>query len=96
MLWSALALMSCLLQGQVIVKQLDLADLASVQALAEDMNATEPRLDLLILNAGVMACPKSYTKQGFEMQIGVNHFGHMLLTQLLLEKMKSQVCLHTC
>lgn len=85
--------MSCV-QGQVIVKQLDLADLASVQALAADIIATELRLDLLILNAGIMACPRSCTKQGFEMQIGVNHFGHFLLTQLLLEKMMSQVDVH--
>ncbi|KAK9831144.1 hypothetical protein WJX74_004878 [Apatococcus lobatus] len=57
-------------KGKVVVKQLDLSDLTSVQALAADINATEPRLDLLILNAGVMACPQSYTKQDFEMQIG--------------------------
>lgn len=79
------------LQGSAVVKQLDLADLKSVQALAADINATEARLDLLLLNAGVMACPKSYTKQNFEIQMGTNHFGHALLLQLLLEKMKAQV-----
>ncbi|KAK9866173.1 hypothetical protein WJX84_008272 [Apatococcus fuscideae] len=77
-------------KATVAVKQLDLADLKSVQALAADMNASEPRLDLLILNAGVMACPKSYTKQNFEIQMGTNHLGHALLCQLLLEKMKAQ------
>ena len=54
--------------------QLDLADLASVAKVSAQLQA-EPRLDLLILNAGVMACPQSYTKDGFEMQIGTNHFG---------------------
>ncbi|KAK9867911.1 hypothetical protein WJX84_009223 [Apatococcus fuscideae] len=77
-------------KGSVIVKQLDLADLKSVQALAADISATEPRLDRLILNAGVMACPKSYTKQNFEIQMGTNHFGHFLLSQLLVDKMKAQ------
>ena len=87
--------MHMMLQGSVIVKQLDLADLKSVQALAADISATEPRLDRLILNAGVMACPKSYTKQNFEIQMGTNHFGHFLLSQLLVDKMKAQVGAHT-
>ena len=54
--------------------QLDLADLSSCAKVSAQL-AAEPRLDLLVLNAGVMACPQSYTKDGFEMQIGTNHFG---------------------
>ena len=57
-------------QGDIVVKQLDLADLASVDSFAKDFLATEKGPHLLILNAGVMACPLSYTKNGFEMQIG--------------------------
>lgn len=57
--------------------QLDLADLASVAKVSAQL-AAEARLDLIVLNAGVMACPQSYTKDGFEMQIGTNHFGASL------------------
>jgi NAD(P)-dependent dehydrogenase (short-subunit alcohol dehydrogenase family) len=70
------------------VKQLDLADLRSIHALAADLAATLPCLDLLILNAGVMAVrPKQLTKDGFEMQMGVNHIGHFYLAQCLLPLM---------
>ena len=44
----------------------------------------EEKIDILVNNAGVMACPKTLTEDGLEMQIGTNHFGHFLLTELLL------------
>lgn len=47
------------------------------------------KLHILINNAGVMRCPKSYTKDGIEMQLGVNHMGHFLLTNLLLDVLKN-------
>ncbi len=62
---------------------LDLADLDSVRAGAADILARAPSIDLLINNAGVMACPLLRTAQGFEMQFGTNHLGHFLLTGLL-------------
>lgn len=77
--------------SRIIVKQLDLSDLKSVKALADDINETEGRIDLLVLNAGIMALPNlEFTAYGFEKQIGTNHFGHFYLTQWLIEKMKKQ------
>lgn len=52
--------------------QLDLADLSSVQKFAGEVNQ-EGRIDYLILNAGVMACPYGLTKAGFETQMGKVH-----------------------
>jgi NAD(P)-dependent dehydrogenase (short-subunit alcohol dehydrogenase family) len=66
------------------VRELDLADLASVRAFAESVG--EP-LDLLVNNAGVMALPERKTADGFEMQLGTNHLGHFALTGLLLPRL---------
>lgn len=71
--------------GSVRFAALDLSDLESVRAFAAAFEA--PRLDLLINNAGVMMPPLSRTKQGFELQFGVNHLGHFALTGLLLPKL---------
>lgn len=65
---------------------IDMADLTSVRAAAEQAS-TEPRLDALINNAGVMTPPLMRTKQGFELQFGVNHLGCFALTSLLLPKL---------
>lgn len=73
----------------VVIKELDLSSFESIRNLAADINKTEPRLDILINNAGVMVCPQSKTKDGHEMQFGTNHLGHFLLTNLLLEKIKA-------
>lgn len=62
---------------------LDLADLDSVRAAAQALLQRYPAIDLLIDNAGVMACPLGRTAQGFELQLGTNHLGHFLLTCLL-------------
>ena len=77
-------------QGQVSVMKLDLASLDSIRAFAKEYNETEDRLDVLINNAGVMWLPeKTHTSDGFETTIGVNHLGHFLLTNLLLEKLRA-------
>lgn len=74
--------------GNVVVKKLDLNSLQSVRDLAKDIQANEDRLDILINNAGIMMCPKWKTEDGFEMQFGVNHLGHFLLTNCLLDMLK--------
>ena len=74
--------------NNVVFMQLDLASLDSVRSFSASVLAQEPRIDILVNNAGVMACPYSKTADGFEMQFGVNHLGHFLLTNLLLERMK--------
>ncbi|XP_007506157.1 retinol dehydrogenase 14 [Monodelphis domestica] len=74
--------------GELIVKELDLASLSSVRAFCREVLLEEPRLDVLINNAGVFQCPYTKTEDGFEMQFGVNHLGHFLLTNLLLDRLK--------
>ncbi len=64
---------------------LDLADLESVRSCAKEVTSRVDELHLLINNAGVMACPLMRTAQGFELQLGTNHLGHFLLTNLLTD-----------
>ena len=74
--------------GAVEVRSLDLADLASVRAFAEEW---EGPVDVLVNNAGVMATPERRTKDGFELQIGTNHLGPFALTNLLLPHVTDRV-----
>ena len=71
-------------QAQIDTKIVDLADLQSVRQAAAAIIENTPAIDLLINNAGVMACPLARTAQGFEMQFGTNHLGHFLLACLLV------------
>ncbi|MEZ4449909.1 MAG: oxidoreductase [Nannocystaceae bacterium] len=72
------------IQGDVRSAALDLADLGSVRAFAAAMVRDLDRLDLLINNAGIMACPETRVGPGWESQFGVNHMGHFALTRALL------------
>jgi retinol dehydrogenase 12 len=72
----------------VFLLPLDLADLSSVRTCADAFLARGEALHVLINNAGVGG-RRGLTKQGFELMFGVNHLGHFLLTQLLLERLTS-------
>ncbi|XP_075053227.1 retinol dehydrogenase 14 [Mixophyes fleayi] len=75
--------------GEVVVRELDLSSLKSVRRFCLEVVKEEPRLDVLINNAGVFQCPYMKTEDGFEMQFAVNHLGHFLLTHLLIGLLKS-------
>lgn len=75
------------------VKELDLASIASIRKFSQDLIDNESRLDVLINNAGVYHCAYSHTADKLETQMGVNHFGHFLLTNLLLPKLKQSLSL---
>ncbi|MGI9164629.1 MAG: SDR family NAD(P)-dependent oxidoreductase [Mycobacterium sp.] len=69
--------------GQFDAGVVDLADFSSVRAFTDTFLAEHDRIDVLINNAGVMACPFGHTVDGFETQFGTNHLGHFLLTARL-------------
>ncbi|CAL1587063.1 unnamed protein product [Knipowitschia caucasica] len=75
-------------RGELVVRLLDLASLQSVRRFCEQILQEEPRLDVLVNNAGLYQCPYTKTEDGFEMQFGVNHLGHFLLTHLLLDLLR--------
>ncbi|HEV3284252.1 MAG TPA: oxidoreductase [Solirubrobacteraceae bacterium] len=74
--------------GDTDVRELDLANLASVRSFAAGW---EGDIDLLINNAGVMVPPLTRTADGFELQFGTNHLGHFALTNLLLDHVTGRV-----
>ncbi|BAX94122.1 oxidoreductase [Mycobacterium shigaense] len=75
------------MRGQVEVRELDLQNLSSVREFADGVD----RADILINNAGVMGVTYAETIDGFESQIGTNHLGHFVLTNLLLPKLADRV-----
>jgi NAD(P)-dependent dehydrogenase (short-subunit alcohol dehydrogenase family) len=72
------------LDGDVKSAALDLGDLGSVRTFVEEMSGELSHLDLLINNAGIMACPEARVGPGWESQFGVNHMGHFALTAGLM------------
>ena len=76
-------------RGTVEVMALDLASLASVREFAAVLLAKHPAIHGLVNNAGVMNTPAGRTADGFEMQLGTNHLGHFLLTELLLPALRA-------
>lgn len=75
------------------VLELDLASLASVEKAARRVNAESDRLDILMLNAGVMGMSPGLTGDGYEVQFGTNHVGHALLAKLLLPVLEKTAAL---
>ncbi len=69
--------------ANIEVRPLELGSPDSIRAFAKGWLGDHSELQLLINNAGVMACPLERTEQGFELQFGTNHMGHFLLTALL-------------
>ncbi|MDB5470301.1 MAG: shikimate dehydrogenase [Caulobacter sp.] len=75
--------------GSLELIELDLASLKSVRAAADRLVADGRAFDLVINNAGVMACPKGETADGFETQFGTNHLGHFVFTNRIASLLKS-------
>ncbi|CAF2992074.1 unnamed protein product [Rotaria sp. Silwood2] len=75
--------------NQVEVMELDLTSLQSVRNFVNQFQARKLPINILICNAGIMACPYSKTVDGFESQFGVNHLAHFLLTTSLLPELKA-------
>jgi len=67
----------------VTVLPLDLSDLASIKQFAADVISLKTRIDILICNAGIMACPENRVGPGWELQFATNHIGHYVLTNLI-------------
>ncbi|MDP0490422.1 MAG: SDR family NAD(P)-dependent oxidoreductase [Verrucomicrobiota bacterium JB023] len=69
--------------ASVEVDALDLADLGSVHRFSQRFLSSQRSIDMLINNAGIMACPETRVGQGWEAQFAINHLGHYVLTNLL-------------
>ncbi|XP_056174217.1 short-chain dehydrogenase TIC 32, chloroplastic-like [Syzygium oleosum] len=82
------AILKELPSARIDVMELDLSSMASVRKFASDYQASALPLNLLINNAGVMACAFTISPDNIELHFATNHIGHFLLTNLLLETMK--------
>jgi NAD(P)-dependent dehydrogenase (short-subunit alcohol dehydrogenase family) len=70
---------------RIELEELELGSFESIRAFARRFLKRHDRLNILVNNAGVMACPFGRTTEGFEMQFGSNHLGHFLMTCLIAE-----------
>jgi NAD(P)-dependent dehydrogenase (short-subunit alcohol dehydrogenase family) len=75
--------------GGLELVELDLASLANVRACADGLLKAGRQFDVVIANAGVMATPKSFTADRFEMQFGTNHLGHFVLVNRIAPLLRS-------
>jgi NAD(P)-dependent dehydrogenase (short-subunit alcohol dehydrogenase family) len=74
--------------AKIDIEELDLTSLESIKNFSHQIFKKYKNLDCLINNAGIMACPYSKTKDGFEIQMGTNHLGHFALTGQLISLLK--------
>jgi NAD(P)-dependent dehydrogenase (short-subunit alcohol dehydrogenase family) len=74
--------------GSIHLVQLDLASLDSVRRCSDGLLAAGKPFDVIIANAGVMACPKGTTIDGFETQFGTNHLGHFVLVNRIVSLLR--------
>jgi len=70
--------------AEIELAELDLSDLDSIRRGGDEIAGRFPKIDRLINNAGVMACPLGRTAQGLDLQLGTNHLGHFVLTARLM------------
>ncbi|WP_224372167.1 SDR family NAD(P)-dependent oxidoreductase [Hyalangium versicolor] len=75
--------------GGLELVELDLASLASVRRCADTLRDRGEPFDVIITNAGVMACPLGLTEDGFETQLGTNHLGHFVLVNRIASLLHS-------
>jgi NAD(P)-dependent dehydrogenase (short-subunit alcohol dehydrogenase family) len=75
--------------SKVELVEADLASLKSTRNAADDLLARGKKFDVIIANAGVMACPRGKTADGFETQFGTNHLGHFVFVNKLIPLLKS-------
>jgi NAD(P)-dependent dehydrogenase (short-subunit alcohol dehydrogenase family) len=75
--------------GGLELVELDLASVRSVRACADALVAAGKPFDVVIANAGIMACPKGKTADGFETQFGTNHLGHFVFVNRIASLLKS-------
>jgi NAD(P)-dependent dehydrogenase (short-subunit alcohol dehydrogenase family) len=75
--------------AEVDVMPLDLASFRSIRSFVNDVLARHDRLDVLVNNAGLILRRRTETEDGFEATFGINHLGHFLLTDLLLDRLKA-------
>ena len=79
------------IRDNIRIQKLDLSNMKSIQEASEDILAKESRIDVLLLNAGVMSPPKRMTTaNNLELQFGTNHVGHHMFARYLLPKLNSE------
>ena len=71
------------------VRKCDLASFSSVRQFCQQIQEEEQKIDILVNNAGVFSMERSLTEDNQDLQFQVNHFGHFLLTNLLIDKLKA-------